>query len=121
MNTPEVLRSHESVVVIVEGLRARRGTLTSIVCALLAVAGVLATGCNSLGDRRGAGSSDSIDRVSAVPDVTSRPQCNGPEAELKIEWQESIEAAMERARREDKPLLIVFSGRRQASDLDGEF
>ena len=43
------------------------------------------------------------------------------EHDLGIRWEQSLDAAFERGRLEQKPVLIAFSARRQDGDFAGEF
>lgn len=63
----------------------------------------------------------SCSRPAATSPSPSFPKRDGPEHTLGIQWEESLDAAMERGRREKKPVLIAFSARRQERDFEGEF
>ena len=90
----------------------------------LSRAAVLALGCALAGCSLSSDLSPSSERV-APPAPTSPtraiPRRDGPEHELGIRWEESLDAAMERGRREKKPVLIAFSARRQEHDFESEF
>jgi hypothetical protein len=101
-------------------LRVRRRTAPTTISR----AAVLALGCALAGCARSVAASRSSERVvTPVPTPPTRafPRRDGPEHELGIRWEESLDAAMERGRREKKPVLIAFSARRQEHDFEGEF
>ena len=50
-----------------------------------------------------------------------RATCDGPERDLGIRWEASLAAAMERGRREKKPVLGTVSARRQDTDFTTEY
>jgi len=56
-----------------------------------------------------------------APARSARVPCDGPEHDLGIRWEPSLDAAFQRGRRERKPVVIAFSARRQDSDFAGEF
>jgi hypothetical protein len=81
----------------------------------------LAFGCSVAGGFRPKDAARSSEGVDAAVVRPKRVTCDGPEQALGIEWEKSLEAAMERGRREKKPVLVAFSARRQDHDFGGEF
>ena len=104
--------------------RSRSRVLRRSSRAALAVVATLAVGCGVAGGLRlddATRSDESGKRIAAATARTERPRCDGPEHDLGIQWEESLQAAFERGRREKKPVLIAFSARRQDIDFGGEF
>jgi hypothetical protein len=89
--------------------------------ASLAIVAVFALGCSVAGGSRPNGTAGAREGVAAAAVRPVRATCDGPEHDLGIEWEASVEAAMERGRREQKPVLIAFSARRQDHDFASEF
>jgi hypothetical protein len=97
-------------------LRVRRRGLR----ASLAVVAALARRCNVAGDIKPDVEVGSRETVATTWRAAHAPE-DGPEHDLGIRWEESLEAALERGRRETKPVLIAFSARRQDHDFACEF
>ena len=95
----------------------------------LAVVAVLALGCSVTDDFKPNIAVDlernvekgSRERVAEAPARPARARCDGIEPDLAVRWEPSLDEAMERGRREKKPVLIAFSARRQDKDFGGEF
>ena len=89
--------------------------------ASIAIFAALAVGCGVARGIKRDPSAGSHPRLDAVATRPARAKADGPEHRLGIQWEPSLEAAMERGRREKKPVLVAFSARRQDCDFTAEF
>ena len=89
--------------------------------ASLAVVAGLALGCSVAEGFKPNVAGGSGEGIAAAPVRSARARQDGPEHSLGVQWEPSLVAAMERGRREKKPVLIAFSARRQDNDFGCEF